>query len=378
MTATITAPLSTIRQAAARLVDTAPLRSPQPVLRNVRLYCDGAVSLSSTDTERSHVENITSSCEHSGRVDALVDARLFRSLFTKLTGKTVTVEIDGSRITVGTRSVDIADESPDDLPDCRPVSDPECGVSMPASDLRRMLERTMFACDSESSPYELGAILIEMDRSGYCRFVATDGRRLATDYVGAHSEGLITALWPVNAAKKALKAVRRAARCTLTINGNYIGLACYHADGTISSWDFRQIVGRFPKWRDVIPQYPMVCDVSADALASLSGDVVALAKHSDEDGAFAASYCSDADILSVSGSHVGCFGAIECESAYNPLDDVRLDARYICEFATACKGDTITIRAFNKHDDRRNDKQFDHAVHFECGSADYVVMPLSR
>jgi hypothetical protein len=151
---------------------------------------------------------------------------------------------------------------------------------------RSVLSSLIVASDTESSRYALGGLRIERDAKGYAVAVATDGRRLmcvewndadmakevpevgdiktAADPDSEFTEnGTILSVADCKAIARAAKpkvaALRRKPELAFvameeaTANGT-VRLAA--SDGqTVSASEVRPVEGRFPKYRDVIPQY---------------------------------------------------------------------------------------------------------------------------
>lgn len=62
--------------------------------------------------------------------------------------------------------------------------------AVPASTIREMIERTIFAVSTDETRYSLNGVFIEEDQGGKVRMVATDGHRLAFDEKTLGSFGL--------------------------------------------------------------------------------------------------------------------------------------------------------------------------------------------
>lgn len=329
--------------------------------------------------ERGHVETLTGVvAERSGDRTVLVDARQFRKAITASKAKDVTVTIDDDAVSVAGASIPLgpdADEYPQLLQD---VDSAAC-ITVSGDDLARLITRTVFATDAESTRtrYALGALLVETDGKDYLRLVGTDGRRLATDYVGQHVDDITEGLWMAKHAKQALKAIRKADKCTLAV-GRYITLMCYGKDGTCSAWQFRQMDGRFPKWREVVQERTPCCVVDANDLAAACTQAAAL----QTEECRGADFCAAADVFTVSmhNSEAGkYFGELDASSErYGTTLDITLDASFVLGFAKACKDAVLSVSARDKALDKRKDKQDCYSVRFECGNADYIVMPLTR
>ena len=157
--------------------------------------------------------------------------------------------------------------------------------------LSDMIALTTFACDSESSRYALSGVLIELSRTGttgsnsLLTMVGTDGRRLSVVSTGSanlKTTGILSGK-NLNKASKALKN-KQAVFAVLQLVGTSDS---DHGDGSaqplqaqlftfdaernvISMYTFRLTEGRFPNWRDVIPQADHVGNFDGQEFLELS------------------------------------------------------------------------------------------------------------
>jgi len=127
---------------------------------------------------------------------------------------------------------------------------------IPAKTLQTMIDRTIFAVDSENVRYALGGVCFGMTGQNIS-IVATDGRRLAWqesrgDCINSHTVEMgIASARTLQLLNKALddKSIGKDADVKMAITGTMVRFQC--CDMTLFS---RRIEGRFPKWRNIIPQ----------------------------------------------------------------------------------------------------------------------------
>lgn len=160
-------------------------RNTIPILSNVLLKAEnGSLSLAATDMDLEINESVAANVSTSG--STTVPAHTFHDIVRKLQ--------DGSEVEIamndeGTQMTVRAGRSNFKL-SCLPTSDfPEIGTgefptqfSIPAGDLRTLVDRTKFAMSTEETRYYLNGIYIhaaENDGVAVLRAVATDGHRLA-------------------------------------------------------------------------------------------------------------------------------------------------------------------------------------------------------
>ncbi len=124
-----------------------------------------------------------------------------------------------------------------------------------AADLKRLIRRTIFATDVESTRYALGGVLVELTPATTITMVGTDGRRLAHGSAPAEAEGGAEAppgqpVIPV----KALKLLER----NLDDEDPPVHLAIQSGTAALVRTEraviyTRLVEGRFPRYQDVFP-----------------------------------------------------------------------------------------------------------------------------
>ena len=160
-------------------------RNTIPILSNVLMKAEGGIlSLSSTDMDLEIDESVAANVIQPGATTA--PAHTFHEIVRKFSGDSdVEIELNAE----GTQMVVSSGRSRFKL-SCLPVSDfPEISTgdlptnfSIPASDLRALIDRTKFAMSTEETRYYLNGVYIhEADHEGVklLRAVSTDGHRLA-------------------------------------------------------------------------------------------------------------------------------------------------------------------------------------------------------
>ncbi|PZQ46631.1 MAG: DNA polymerase III subunit beta [Micavibrio aeruginosavorus] len=160
-------------------------RTTIPILSNVLMKAeDGILSLSTTDMDLEINEAVAANVDKAGSTTAPA-ATLFDIVKKLPDDSSVVLELDssGNQMTVkaGRSNFRLA---------CLPVADfPEIGTgklpatfSIPANELRNLIDRTKFAMSTEETRYYLNGIYLhaaDNDGVDVLRAVATDGHRLA-------------------------------------------------------------------------------------------------------------------------------------------------------------------------------------------------------
>lgn len=250
----LSCPRNSLTAAFSMVAGVIPSRTTKDILKNVKLQVSGgALTLLGTDSEislRSVVPNVTAD---TGGEALLPTARIL-SILREMTDDEVQLEIAGDAAWVrGAHSeFRLSAEDPADFPPVAQFED-DSFFTVPATTLRQLIRRTVFATDVESTRYALGGVLTELTPERIT-LAATDSRRLAVATAAATVEGSPTV--PETAPvvpSKAMSLIERVLAeggdlVKVAIHTNDIAVQC--GDVTISS---QLVQGRFPDYRKVIP-----------------------------------------------------------------------------------------------------------------------------
>jgi DNA polymerase III subunit beta len=231
-------------------------RSPKPILQNVKLVADGdgGSTLLATDLEvgiRYRVLGVK--VDQPGAV--ILPTQAISSILRTSTDQELVIESDTDQLVVRTLHAEfkLASEDPDLFPEV-----PDFGAAayhvVAAADLRRLIRRTVFATDVESTRYALGGVLFELTPESIT-LVGTDGRRLARAVAGAEAEGgAATPTGQPVVPVKALKLIER----NLSDEDPPVHIAFQGGTAVLIRTDraviySRLVEGRFPRYQDVFP-----------------------------------------------------------------------------------------------------------------------------
>ncbi|MDA1014805.1 MAG: DNA polymerase III subunit beta [Planctomycetota bacterium] len=232
-----------------------PSKTPKDILKNVKLQVDGTVAtLIGTDLEVG-IRYTIPGVEPDSSGETLLPTKRIMDILRELTADSVDLEIGPEKIVVrsGQSVFNLSAQDPAEFPVVADFGDDKYHVVAP-KDLRAMIKRTVFATDSESTRYALGGVLLELT-SDSITLAATDSRRLAMVRAGCRGESIDT---PENAMpvvpSKAMTLVERSLEddddeVRIAVHANEILFKSKNS--TIYS---RLVEGRFPLYRDVIPQ----------------------------------------------------------------------------------------------------------------------------
>jgi DNA polymerase-3 subunit beta len=233
-------------------------RNTIPILSNVLMKAeDGVLSLSSTDMDLEINESVAAEIEQAGTTTA--PAHTFHDIVRKLPdGSNVEIELnpDNTQMTVrsGRSKFKLSCLPSGDFPE---ISAGELPIefSIPAGDLRALIDRTKFAMSTEETRYYLNGIYVhEADNDGVkvLRAVSTDGHRLAR-FEMPLPEGAATmpgVILPRKAVGELRKLIEDAADVIqISLSENKVRFTFDHVVLTSKLID-----GTFPDYQRVIPQ----------------------------------------------------------------------------------------------------------------------------
>ena len=255
-------------EAFAEVSSCAPTRSPKPILQNVKMAVGPEGStLIATDLEVAitrKVEGITSDQFGSLILPTAKVGQILRSS----SDEELLLDVEDGNLTIrGARSqFKLSSDDPALFPE-PPTFEAKDFALISAIELRRLIRRTMFATDVESTRYALGGVLFEF-AEGSLAGVGTDGRRLARMVVSSEGQGAFAPpekppVVPVKALNLLLKTLEDTdPPVGIWIDADRSVMFQTH-EATIYS---RLVEGRFPRYQAVFPTAtPTVISVNCGA-----------------------------------------------------------------------------------------------------------------
>jgi DNA polymerase-3 subunit beta len=338
-----------------------PHKSAKPVLQNV-LLADGV--LSGTDLEL----RIDTTIDYTGPAVLLPHARLL-AIMGAAQGDEVTLDPDGPKCTVrcGRGEWTLPTEDANEFP-ASAVEGEKPVTRLPADQFLRAVNGTVFAADTESSRYALGAVLVEV-KDGTVWFVSTDGRRMSVvecehDLAVDDSQTLVPSRVMAVLGRLAAYSGDESSVQLETTGRQVIATI---GDTTVTA---SLVEGRFPKWREVLPSRDVepttvlpadllsatraagivTTETSKGITLAITGEGIHLTGRSSEAGESSVT----CDIVSAGKSAV-----------------VKLDPAYLVEFLRSLPADgepEVTIEAVDA----------ESAVVLRSGDHTGVIMPMAQ
>jgi DNA polymerase-3 subunit beta len=348
-----------------------PARSPKPILQNLKMVLDSTgTTLMATDLEvgiRYMVSGVR--VDEPGAV--ILPTQRIQQLLR------LSSEIDLSMDTVGDK-VEVRgvkgkwtfpSEDASLFPEVPSFAASNYHV-VEGSDLRKLIRRTSFATDLESTRYALGGVLVEFGENTIS-MVGTDGRRLAKMTVPAQFHGDepplagATPVIPV----KALKLIERNLADDLPAHLAILDNNAVVVRTERSMIHSRLVEGRFPRYQDVFPsQHEARIEMKAGEL--LRGVQQSMIVTSEESRGVDFRFEDGLLTLTTRSPDVG-ESKLEMPISYGGQSiDIMFDPRYLVDaLGTIDENATIWI-------DLINSKKA--ALFHTEDNYDYVVMPLTR
>jgi DNA polymerase-3 subunit beta len=359
--------LSQVFQLAAGV---APTRSPKPILENVKLEARvEGVTLMATDLEvgiRIEIPGI----EVTAPGDVVLPAKRVGPILRESSDEKLVLESDGSKLRIrGERSeFNLPTQNPEEFPAVRGFEE-NSYHELPARLFRELLRRTAFATDTESSRYALGGVLLELSEQEIIG-VGTDGRRLARQQGPATSVGGHQTRENTVIPTRAIQLMERA----MAESEENVQIAARDNDVLVKGQRVtiytRLVEGRYPKWRDVIPEYGDMGKIELAVGPFYSAVRQAAVVTSEEHRGVEFIFGEGKLLLTAHGAEFG-ESRIELPIAYDgPETPVRLDPRFVGDFLRVLDPD----QTFTFH---LRDPESAVVCTTDDGYA-YVIMPLSR
>ena len=322
-------------------------RNTIPILSNVLLSAaSNELKLTATDLDIELVETVP--CKAKGEGATTVPAHMFHDIVRKLPdGSDIELTRDGEqgRLTIacGPARFSLQTLPADDFPSLS-VEDLGHAFSLPAKDLKRLIEKTRFAISTEETRYYLNGIYLheaKSDGKALLRAVATDGHRLAQVELPLPSgakdmPGVIVPR----------KTVAEIARLAEDSDGDIrieLSPAKIRISGPRVVLTSKLIDGTFPDYERVIPQgndKRMEVDNAAfaqavDRVSTLSSDKGRAVKLSLSDGKL---------VLSVNNPDSGsATEELSVDYAFDPLE-IGFNARYLLDISGQLESGTAEFQ----------------------------------
>jgi DNA polymerase III subunit beta len=244
-------PFTAALSAAAAVV---PLRGARPSLKNALLVgdSDGNLEIQATDMEvglryKLKAESIQSPAS------LCLPCITLSGLLKECTEDIVTLETTGAKgvLTVGRDRFEVIGQESSDFPEV-PSMGEGAALSVPAAELAKMIDRTIFAAAREQGRYAINGVYMQC-KDKVLEVVATDGRRLAFCKKklksGSIDEGIIVPIKMMQEIRKLCDNVPNGEEIQIAVRGRAVLVS-----GSAVTLSSLVVEGIFPKYQQVIPK----------------------------------------------------------------------------------------------------------------------------
>lgn len=356
-------------------------RSPKAVLTNCVVRVDGdGLSLAATDLDTSVVLHVDAPTDTAACGLAIVPARPLMEAVRGADSATVTLASDGETLRVysATSSVTLPQDRSGDYP--LSVFDPAPGCDGAETQRELLLAaiaRTIKATDNESSRYAFGGLCLERVADGSLGVIATDGRRLHKCEVSADfGADAGDCSWSTGDRWGGTVVVpsRACEALAATLKGEDTATVALSVQGAVITFSTREswvasrlLEGRYPRWRDVVPNRANSDDTVAVVDVDTFRKAMRRAKATTSEDARGAD-------LTIGLEDIRCQTAsgderIPATILHGSRQEVTLDPAFLLDIVQPLDKSAQVALSVIDHDS---------AVVATCGDLTAVLMPLAR
>lgn len=316
-------------------------KSPLHVLTGIFFQCeDGTVKLTATDMELSIKSTVQANTIENGSM--VIPARYIAELAKKLPDLPIEIETLGEGnlavIRYGQSEFHVNCYSAKDFPSF-PTPKREFSFSMKLEEFKNIVRKVIYAVSNDDSRPVFTGVSFEIEGSA-ATLVATDTFRLALKKFKINNDSgqeIINVIVPGKTFSEAVRVMGNSEKIKITLSKNHIVFET--EDTTIAS---RLISGRFPSYRQVIPENfishvrASISEMleSADRASLLAGERNSLIMFQTMKNGIVISVRSDNGWI-----REDIAAAVEGENL-----DIFLNVRYLCDVLRSCEGEEIVMK----------------------------------
>jgi len=362
-----------LKAALAAVGQAVPARSPRPILQSVLL--SGAVLSGSDGDVRIDVtlENTPPG------INFLLPKDRFAAILGSFTGDEITITPDDTScvIKAGRGEWTLPTEDAGEYP-AWPVTGATPVTRLPVDQFCRAVKGVVFAVDDESSRYALGAVLVEV-KGDVVTFVATDGRRLSCVQC-EHDLAVDDRREPQHDGEKVApgllvpaRAMAIISRLAASAEGDSVQLETTGKEivATVGNVTVtaRLLDGRFPRWRDTVPERDAKATTvnRADLLSATRAAAICT---SEESKGVQFTFSADGIWLNGKSAEKG-ESSVTCEVVEaGDKSTVKLDPLFVLQWLNGIDSEAEPVVEVEVVDAQS-------AVIMRCGDNTGVIMPLA-
>lgn len=342
-----------------------PAITPKEVLKNVVVESDGeSVQLLASNGEI-HMRSVLDI--KAQKTKFVLPANRTLQILRELRGESFSLEAEQGKVHIesGMSMFDISVGDVEEFPPF-PGFRGENYVIIDGHRLKQMIERSIFATDTESTRYALGGIAIEFENN-FLTLAATDSRRLCVNREVATSCGVVhRPEFPPVVPSNAMKLVRSSfgdGESHIAVEGSSVS---FRSGQTIVTSNI--ISGRFPSWRKVVPESGQIRSRTSLVAADLASVIrQALIATNEESRGVDLEFTPENLTVRSTVAEVGSVKSGMPISYEGDSIKITIDGRYLIGALKAVGDGSVEIGLIS-HDDR---------LLMTYGTFQYVIMPMS-
>ena len=349
----------------------APVRSPKEILNYIKLDASGDKAILMATDQGAGIRIDVTNVDIKTPGKALLSVQKVSNILRENSDDKLTIDVSENSVDITGENAEfhLPSANPDEYPTITAFEE-DSYFEIPGRAFREIVRRTVFATDTESTRYALGGVLLEIEGDKITA-VATDGRRLACmSAEGKAVNGFQTSGTTTIVPSKTLSLLER----SLGDVDQTVQIATRSNDilvRTSACMIYSQLVeGRFPAWRQVIPNRQSAAMIDSIAGIMASGLRQASIVADPESRGVDFQFENGSLVLRAATADIGT-SRVQLPIAYDgePIG-IMLDARYVGDFFRVLDAEKTFQFDVNSETEPAVLRTEDGYV--------YVVMPMAR
>jgi len=315
-------------------------RSPLPILTGILFSCsEGRLNLSATDMEMSIRCSVPADVIDPGAL--VIPARYIAELSKKLPDVTIEFETIGggnlATIRYGQSEFNINGYNAVDFPSFQ-VPEGEFSFALKSEEFKNTVRKVIYALSTDEARPVFTGVLLEIE-GDQATLVATDTFRMAMKRfkVPASTPEIINVIVPGKTLNETVRVMGSSDTVRVTLSKNHI---MFETQDTIIT--SRLITGRYPSYRQVIPQ-SFTCTLNASIREMLDSADRASLLAGEKSSLIVFQTRSEGVVISVRSENGWIREDIQASTEGENFD-ILFNVRYLCDALKACDGEDIEIK----------------------------------
>ncbi|MHB8155821.1 MAG: DNA polymerase III subunit beta [Desulfocucumaceae bacterium] len=315
-------------------------RSPLPILSGILFTCsEGVLKLSATDMEMSINCSVKAEVIEPGSL--VIPAKYIAEFSKKLPDVAIEFETVGggnlATIRYGQSEFNINGYSAVDFPSF-PVPEGEFSFKLKADEYKNIVKKVVYALSTDEARPVFTGVLLEIE-GNQATMVATDTFRLAMKRFKIENtpKDIINVIVPGKTLNETVRVLGSSEVLNITLSKNHI---MFETEDTVIT--SRLISGRFPSYRQVIPEN-FTCELTVSIRDMLDSADRASLLAGEKNSLIVFQTSKDGVVISVR-SENGWIREDIPANVEGENFDILFNVRFLCDVLKACEGEEISIK----------------------------------